>query len=337
MENRFRKTCFLWYLACVLTTCTGCWEEIHYNPSKPTATDPVVSNDLPVDNGETATVAKEPDIEERELTDSMEQADAVTANELFGAPEEVTLTESSEPTSKPEDIPEPAMDEQVVSEPQESTDGTSNLASEKPTITNNEEPSATDDSLFAEATPAEELPRHLPEVMHPSRIALAVWRMSSRWSFAAAIYAKGQPEERYRDSLDQAIYAADLVGVELPSFPISEGMPLETAVIRYLLDAGSAAFVNKLDDDYIPEYQALAELAIRTNALLLVYTPKSQQLDPLISSIRQAAEKSGLPPQLWTTLISMLERREPFADVKQEVLSFHAAVGDYLAGARVKR
>ena len=79
--------------------------------------------------------------------------------------------------------------------------------------------------------------------------------------------------------------------------------------------------MNKLNEDYVPEYEALAELAVRTNALLLVYTPKSQQLDPLISSIRQSAEASGLPAELWTELVLMLERREPFAAVKQRVLA----------------
>ena len=65
--------------------------------------------------------------------------------------------------------------------------------------------------------------------------------MSSRWSMAAAIYAKGQPEEGYRDSLEQATYAADLVGVKLPALPASEGVALETAVISYLLDNGNCS------------------------------------------------------------------------------------------------
>jgi hypothetical protein len=310
----------------------GCWEEVHYNPSKPVVANPVVSSDSSVESSETVTAAKEQDNEEAALLDTNERVNEVTSVDLFGESEEKSFTESQPTPLETVNLPQQSPDEQVVSEPQEPADTTSEVASEEPTTTANVAQLATDDLLPTEAAPAEELPSSTAEVMRPSRTALAVWRMSSRWSLAAAIYAKGLPEERYRNTLDQATYAAGLVGVELPSFPVSEGMARETAVVGYLLDAGTAGFVNKLDEDYIPEYQSLAELAIRTNALLLVYTPKSQQLAPLISSIRQVAENSGLPAELWTELITMLERREPFAAVKQQVLSFHAAVGDYLAG-----
>ena len=181
------------------------------------------------------------------------------------------------------------------------------------------------------ATSTESPPSEI-DVMRPSRTALATWRMSSRWSLAAAIYAKGQGADRYGDLLNQANFAAELVGSELPEFPPSDGSDLEATVVGFLLESGSAQLADKLSEKFSPAYAALAEFAAKTHALLLVYTPKSQQLDPLIAEIRQAAGNSGLPPELWSELVAMLERREPFAAVKQQVLAMHAAVGDYLAG-----
>jgi hypothetical protein len=334
MENHLTLNCWFLCLTGLLANCAGCWEEVHYDPNKPTAVTSVVNDP---DGEVTDPAAGESPSEVVASDDESSETAEVTADELFG--------EAQEPT-EPVDAAAPAV-ESADAPDQESADPSdlesdgpltteapdADAGAEQPAIPENEDP---DDE--AEATAPEETATVEPsdsntvEVMRPSRTALAVWRMSSRWSFAAAVYAKGQPEERYRDSLEQAAYAADLVGVELPAFPASEGMALETAVISYLLDAGPAAFVNKLSEDYVPESEALAELAIRTHALLLVYTPKSQQLEPLISSIRQSAENSGLPAELWTDLVSMLERREPFADVKQRVLAFHAEVGDYLAG-----
>jgi hypothetical protein len=289
---------------------------------------------------ENAVLNPKPQSPDSALTDSIDNPEQVTANNLFGVPDEPASMPEESPTT--EDVVSNADIGEAAEEKDHDDESLDALVTtelpdapviQATTTPESTKPSpATDETLLAETVPDAEAIESPVEVMRPSRTALAVWRMSSRWSLAAAIYAKGQPEERYRDSLDQAKYAAELVGIELPVFPVSEGMPLETAVISYLLDANTTTFVDNLGEEYIPEYQSLAELAIRTNALLLVYTPKSQQLDPLVSSIYQAAERSGLPLELWTDLISMLERRESFATVKQHVLSFHAAVAGYLAG-----
>jgi hypothetical protein len=277
MENHLTLNCWFLCLTGLLTTCAGCWEEVHYDPNKPTAVTSVVNDS----NEEvTAAAGESPSAEVASDNESSETAE-VTADELFGEAQEPTEpVDAAAPAAESADAPDQESADPSDLDPDgpPSADAP-DAGAEQPAIPENEDP---DDE--AEVTAQEETATVEPtdsntiEVMRPSRTALAVWRMSSRWSFAAAVYAKGQPEERYRDSLEQAAYAADLVGVELPAFPASEGMALEMAVISYLLDAGPAAFVNKLSEDYVPEYEALAELAIRTNALLLVYTPKSQQL-----------------------------------------------------------
>jgi hypothetical protein len=336
----------------LLIACAGCWEEVHYTPGQPIAATPVVIDKTPP----TTTITEFPSPEDAASnteppstdSESLDSADTdvtdnrgdVTADDLFGTPDETVPSTQETPLTEAdassadigESTEESERDEESFDPLVTSESSDAPTTEPSPSPDHSDPVPASDEPLLAETTPDAKVTPVPVELMRPSRTALAMWRMSSRWSLAAAIYAKGQPEERYRDSLDQAKYAATLLGVELTSFPVSEGMPLETAVIGYLLDADSASFVKKLGDGYVPEYEALAELAIRTNALLLVYTPKSQQLEPLVKSIRQAAEQSGLPPELWADLVSMLERREPFNVVKQRVLSFHAAVGDYLTG-----
>jgi hypothetical protein len=314
---------FCWYGALVASI--GCWQEVHYKPDKPVALTPVV-DDYSEETAESETDSS------TLIADQDDEPEEVTADELFGTSEDAALPTVPSGFTPPDVIAQPSDEEDRLESP-EFADIAPDLAVELPLAAESAEPPTTAlDSPSAKMATNLEPSLGAAGVMRPSRTALAVWQMSSRWSFAAAIYAKGQPEDRYRDSLEQATYAAELVGVELPTLPVSEGMDLEAAVIGYLLDGGLAALVNKLSGEFVPEYEALAKLAIRTNALLLVYTPKSQQLDPLILSIRQSAVGSGLPPELWVELVSMLGRREPFADVKQRVLSFHTEVGEYLAG-----
>jgi hypothetical protein len=302
----------------ILAACPGCWQEVTYVPSKPAKTT-LVSN--------TTTVAEEPTLESESSETSTPVE--VTSTELF-AP-------GPEPTTEPEPTrlqPEPSRAEAEFVDLQPE----SAAPEESVSVSSAELPTTVDEAPAVEAafenepsnTEVDETPE--VEILRPSRTALAAWRMSSRWSLAAAIYAKGQPAESYRDLLDQANYAASLIDMQLPQFPTTAPEELQKFIASYLLHDGSEQFADELRGEYPVEYVSLAEFAIRSNALLLVYTPKSQQLAPVVESIRTSATNSGLPAAHWEKLIGMLDRREPFADVKAEVLAMHASIGDYLSG-----
>lgn len=295
------------FLSATLLAAVGCWEEVHYIPSKPSVAPAVVEES----NSTTEVASAEPPLENN-IADEVPVEP--TTDELFGGEDSAVVPEESvaEITAP---ITEEVTEEIVESQPEPAVEETT------------ADIFASDEESVSEESPAAEV-----DVMRPSRTALAAWRMSSRWSLAAAIYAKGQGEDRYGDLLKQANFAADLVNGKLPEFPKSDPSNLEATVIGFLLDAGTKQLADHLGEEFSPQYAALAELAAKTNVLLLVYTPKSQRLEPLIAEIRQAAVASGLPPELWSELVAMLERRELFAKVKQQVLAMHTAVGDYLAG-----
>ncbi len=208
-------------------------------------------------------------------------------------------------------------------------------AVEEPTVAATEapaEPIETDDLFGTDEPTAKPAAENAPLV--PSPDALAVWRMASRWSLAAAVYAKSPTTDRHGELLKEAERSAETLGETLPELPTSADHNHEKAMIDYLLTTGTASLTARLTEKYSSQYAALATLAAKTNALLLVYTPKSQQLGPLIAELQQAAEDSGMPEELWSNLVTMLEQRAPFVDVKQEILAFHAAVSDYLASGQ---
>ncbi|TWU29892.1 hypothetical protein [Bythopirellula polymerisocia] len=309
----------LGWLGCVVLACSGCWEEIHYIPSKspiaqsaeteseaaaeqdhPTVPAPT-SDELFGDNSEPETLSEEP---RESLQDAIDTESVPSAETPLDEPQ---LAESH--PEQPTD--EPASDLFGEEEASTSADPVDKLDSE-------------------ESEPTE---LEWGEVLRPSRTALAAWKMCSHWSYAAAIYAKGLGVEQYGDSLQHANNAAEILEMELPEFPHSEKDDLQAAVIDYLIHAGRMQLADQLADTRSPEYAALAELAIKSHVLLLVYTPKSQHLEPIVLAIRRAAEDSTLPPSLWEEFVKLLEQRAPYSAVKAAVLKLHQQVGDYLGGS----
>ncbi len=317
MRSYFFQGNRLVLLGCVVLVSSGCWEEIHYTPSKP----PIARSTEPA-SGEVA-----------QGEDSTSQGP--TSDELLGrvsgpetSSENSTASVQEELLAEQSPSAETQLDESLSSEsrPEEpAEDSWGDLFAEDDST---DEPE--DLTVIEKAAPRE---LEWTAVLRPSREALAAWKMSSRWSYAAAIYAKGLGEDFYGDSLQQATYAAELLDLELPEFPTIEKEDLEAAMIDYLIHTGRTQLADQLAVGYSPEYGALAELAIKSNVLLLVYTPKSQHLGPIVNSIRRAAENSTLPPSLWDELVELLERRSPFSEVKASILRLHQQVGVYLGGS----
>lgn len=294
--------------------CPGCWQEVVYVPSEPAKT--TLASNTAANEQESTDVVQEP----AEATPPDAQTPVeVTSSELFAHDAAATFEPEPSRTEAPPSLLE-SQPADLDLEPETSARTIAASPEELPTTAEN-------DSSIREASEKPNV-----DTLRPSRTAFATWRMSSLWSLAAAIHAKGQPVESYRDLLDQASYAAGLIDIELPQLPIAASEELQKFVASYLLHEGSEQFADELRGEYPVEYAALAEFAIRSNALLLVYTPKNQQLNPVVESIRMAVTNSGLPAEYWEKLLGMLDRRERFADVKAEVLAMHTAIGDYLSG-----
>ncbi len=298
-------------LAFVLLAAGGCWEEIHYTPSE-------------------APFARSEDTEPAEVLPTDPPVDEQPTGEVLFGEQPVEHAHEDEPDDEP--------DETLVQEnpptPPPSTEAQPEEASEEIFDDPFAEEESTPEQPEAEKAKEEEIVEpELAEILRPSRTALAAWRMSSRWSYAAAIYAKGLGKDYYSDPLQQAEYAADLLEMKLPEFPEIEAADRQNAMIGFLLQAGRSQIAEELSAKFSPEYTALSELAIKTNVLLLVYTPKSPHLEPIVAAIRQAAENSTLPSTLWSSLVDLLEQRAPFTEVKSAVLQLHQQVADYLGGS----
>jgi len=167
------------------------------------------------------------------------------------------------------------------------------------------------------------------------RTGLAVWRMCSQWSMAAALQAKGRDVESYGERLEQAKYGAKLLGVSLPNLPIHEvDADRLTENLAYLLEEAGPRLASELKELHGANHAALAELAIKTHVLLLSYTPSSSQLEPVVSAVRQAAEGSGLPKSVWREVVDLLTARAEFKQVKAAIFQLHKRATAHLSGAK---
>ena len=237
-------------------SCTGCWEEVHFEPSK----------------------------------------DATPATQKA-----VELNDKR-PVDQPTPEPKALLDEV--------------------------EPMPIPDASSREETVLEETTSWLP-----SRTAPATWQMSSQWSMAVALQAKGRDEESFAERIKQAETGAQLLEVSLPVLTThGEGADRLSANLVFLLEDAGPRLVGELNQSYDANHAALAELAIKTHVLLLNYTPASPRLAPVIAAIRQAAESSGLPESVWLELVELLEGRAEFPDVKAAIFQLHQRATEHLGG-----
>ena len=290
-----------------LASAAGCWEEIHYQPepeavqlAAPTAASSVESPPPPV-----------LDAPPLESTPAVEELPLV--EEEPAEPASTTVPETPPPTDL---FGDSASDEPPVEQP--ATGEASPL--EPPGVGEASEPEAPPVVAAPAATPAE---REL------------IWKATSKWGLAAAMYAKQLPVERFEPIRDEADAAASELAIDLPPLPIPKSTQTpEQAVVEAFAGEWTAAIVASIAERYGAEGGALATLALQSNRLLLIYSPKRDDAGAFAVDFTATAEASGLPRELWGKLAELLDRRAEFVEVRSEVFSFQRVVDEALRGVR---
>lgn len=286
---------------------SGCWQEIRYEPShvaqseSPQRAEPAAEKTTPP----TARI----DSENKRLVTPLESQ---TMLEPSG-----TTNDSSEDTDvDTNDIP------LTTPRAEQTIDTQEGLAATAPT-----EPD--DDTLDLLAPSAE--PTSLPS----SETRQAAWNLSSEWSMAAALQAKGRERDSFGERIERAADEAEFLGISLPSLPSSdEPTDRVERALQFLLDDAGPELAGSLRQQYGTDHAALAELATKTHVLLLSYSPKSTSLEPVVDSIRKAAENSDLPETVWRGLIDLLTERADFQVVKSAIFQLHRDAAAVLAESR---
>ena len=334
--GKFYSYCILALMGIALT---GCWEEIQYEPVEIAE----LAKNEPSSGKDSSPPDELRDTPEEELPSASPEQDSLLQNAEAGEPvgdrvpvEDVTPREDAAPVKEMESITEEADEEPISSSPvvDEKVEEEERVIS-TPLLEKNEasilDDILADDSFEATADSEEkkqtQLPESTVEEFRTPKTALATWRMASQWSYAAALYSKGVKEKRYGEFVEKARYAAQLLEVDLPEFSVDVSIEKREKAIRELLQKDATQeMANRLSRLYGRSYVALAELAVRSNLLLLSYSPGSSRVDELLLELRRAAQETDLSPKVYEDLISLLEKRADFQDVKAAVYRLHRDV-----------
>lgn len=165
----------------------------------------------------------------------------------------------------------------------------------------------------------------------------AAWLLGSRLALAALAHDRGVAQDKVPIWFADAQTAAKLLGTsfgELPE-PASVGdqkVPASRQVINYLLVNGQR-MGHDLAKQHGVEDASLFEVALKSNILLLLYTPSGTAGESIAAAIAQAAPRAKLPTELWKPLVDTLGKKAPQTDVRAAVRKMHTEVDQYLVSA----
>jgi hypothetical protein len=189
---------------------------------------------------------------------------------------------------------------------------------------------ATPVSATVDVAPQSAAPVALPKVRR------AVWTLGSRLSLAALAHDRRMAANRIPTWLDEAQSACKLLGTTVPELPepaaAGDTSLASRQVIDYLLSQGQR-IGRELAKQYGPEQAALFEVALKSNLLMLLYSPGSDATTSISTAIVRAAPKAELPDILWYPLVERMNNKASLDDVRTAVRKMHSDVDGYLAKA----
>jgi hypothetical protein len=155
-------------------------------------------------------------------------------------------------------------------------------------------------------------------------------------SLAALAHDRGVAANDVPAWFEEARSAAKLLGTTVPDLPnpaAADDKEPASPQVRSYLGVQYQRIVGDLSKRYGAEESALFEVALKSNFLLLLYSPGSSTTTSISDAISRAAPQARLPSQLWKPLVDLLGKQSSLADVQTAVRQMHNDVDRYLATA----
>ncbi len=318
-------------VAALIVACAGCWEKIEYTgPRTPSAT-PHDSVSSPVPTGHS----------------SNDLSNEATSNSVADAPPVIEEAPPLPPTASPPETPtvptaatetpphNPAGDDRYTTPVVESPPAAepSNVAapaaeSEIPNPYAEADPSRHTDATPVSATAAADQPA---SGLNSRR---AAWLLGSRLSLAALAHDRGIAAKNVPVWFADTQAAAKLLGTTVLDLPepadAGDTAPASSRVINYLVVSGQR-IGPELSKRQGQEQSALFEIALKSNILLLLYSPGTSAGSSIAAAISRAAPQAKLPAELWQPLVVALNKQAPQTEVRAAVRKMHIDVEKHLS------
>ncbi|MEX0613726.1 MAG: hypothetical protein WD738_04670 [Pirellulales bacterium] len=298
-----------------LCAASGCWEEIEY-----TGPDP-------------STVAH------RQPPPSADDEPPAEANE----PTSSTASRLAERQLPPSSDPEPALPNAQVAP--SATGDTAEDAEDRATaegVIVNKTPVADAESEPVPPADLETTTTSGIAELAPSAPALttrrAAWQLGSKLSLAALAHDRGMVPDSVATWFNEARSAAEALGTSVDELPeaaaatATEGEGASRRVHDYLFQQGQRIW-RDLTDRHGRDHAALFEMAVKSNVLLVLYSPESPAVQSISTAVAEAGPRAELPPELWRPLLDTLANKSTATEVRTAVRRLHADVDQYLSAA----
>jgi hypothetical protein len=167
--------------------------------------------------------------------------------------------------------------------------------------------------------------------MTPTR---AAWLLGSRMSLAALAHDRGVAAQNVPVWFADARSACTFLGTSIDELPepaaANDTSPVSQQAFNYLLVNGQR-IGRELEKHQGLEQSAIFEIALKSNLLLLLYTPGTSAGDSIATAISKAAPLAKLPAELWQPLVDALNKHKSQQDVRTAVRTMHSDIERYLA------
>lgn len=162
----------------------------------------------------------------------------------------------------------------------------------------------------------------------------AAWHLGSRLSLAALANDRRLSAKNVPIWFEDAKAAAKLLGTPITELPEPAAADDKSLISQQAFDylvPKAKPIGRDIAKQHGAEDAALFEIAVKSNILLLMYTPDAPAGNLVAEAISQAAPKAKLPDELWKPLVEALNKRAPQSDVRAAVQKMHVDVDRYLA------
>jgi hypothetical protein len=153
-------------------------------------------------------------------------------------------------------------------------------------------------------------------------------------SLAALANDRGVATQNVPAWLEHSRKAARFLGTTVSDLPeptsTTESAAASKQVINYLLVNGQR-IGSELSKRHNTGESSLFEVALKSNILLVLYTPDATEGKSIARAISQAAPKAQLPAELWQPLVDAIEKQAGAAEVRAAVQKMHTDVDKYLS------
>ena len=334
----------------LLVPCAGCWEKIEYKAPRTAAGPPKAATENPPSAEPEKSPASPPEVEKQVAKPSVEGPASASSPPLSQAPvvaepsapkqADNLYSNSETPAEEPKSNEKPTASSSAESSPATVGD---RYATSSATMTTPSEaqPSRTGSTTTAsstptttEATPSSPPPAAATASTNQSTTSQAAWLLGSRLSLAALAHDRGVAAKNVPVWFADAQSAATLLGTTIGELPepaaADDTSPASRQVVNYLLVNGQRVG-RELAKQHGTEQSALFEIALKSNLLLLLYTPGTSAGDSIATAISKAAPQAKLPSEFWQPLVDALNKRASQADVRAAVRKMHGEIERFLA------